>query len=378
VRIATLSSGRQDWGALRALCLRLRDHPRLDLDLWVGGMHSSRLFGRTARLVEEAGLVPVESLRWLADDEELPPAAEQAAEALRLVAGAIARRQPDALLVVGDRFETCVAALAATLAAVPVIHIGGGDETEGAFDNQLRHALSKLSHLHFVGNEGAGRRVRALGEDPGTIHVVGDPVLDNLHRPDLATREELEAHLGLRLEGPLVVITLHPATLGGDPAEEAAAVAGAMDKVEATYVITQPNADPGRVRITDVWTKVIRRPRRCQVDALGDRLYWGLLRQADAMLGNSSSGLIEAPAVALPAVNVGERQRGRLRGPNVIDVPSVSDRIAAALEAALDPCFRDRLRNSPNPYGDGRSTERIVRVLEEWMPPRPPRKSFFP
>jgi UDP-hydrolysing UDP-N-acetyl-D-glucosamine 2-epimerase len=378
LRLAVLTTGRQDWGALRALCLRLREHPAFELALWVGGMHLSARFGDTVRLVEEDGLAAAERLHWLSDGSDVPSAAAQAAEALRLVAGAIERRRPDALLVMGDRFETLAAGLAATLAAVPIVHLSGGEETEGAFDNQLRHALTKLSHLHLVGNEDSAARVRALGEDPTTVHVVGDPLLDNLHRPDLAGRRELEAFVSGPLAAPLVVVTLHPCTLGADPAAEARAVAAALDAVPATYVVTRPNADPGHERITAVWEAAGRKPRRYHVEALGDRRYWGLLRLADAMLGNSSSGIVEAPAIGLPAVNVGDRQKGRLRGANVVDVPPEAGPVAAALRSALDPRFRDSLRGLPSPYGDGHSTERIVGVLERWAPPCPPRKRFVP
>jgi UDP-hydrolysing UDP-N-acetyl-D-glucosamine 2-epimerase len=375
--VAVLTTGRQDWGALRGLCLALEAHPAFELCLLAGGMHGSRQFGATASLIEQAGLRPRELLRWI-PDQGVPPAAEQAAGALSAVAAALAHYRPDALVVMGDRLETAAAGLAATLGLVPLVHISGGEETEGAFDNQLRHALTKLSHLHLVGNEDAAERLRAMGEDPATVHVVGDPLLDNLHRPDLATRAELEEFLGGPLTPPVVIVTLHPATLGGDPAFEARAVARAMDAVPATYVITRPNSDPGHEAIVAAFAEAARRPRRYFVEALGDCLYWGLLRQADAMLGNSSSGIVEAPAVALPVVNVGDRQKGRLRGGNILDVSPDVGEISEALTAALDAQIRGRLRDLPSPYGDGRSTERIVRVLETWTPPRPPRKLTAP
>lgn len=374
MNIAVLTSGRQDWGVLRSTALALRAHRTLSLSLWAGGMHEHESFGMTVKDVEADGFTIDEHLRWL----EGPgmPAAKQAARALEAVGGALTRRHPDAMLLVGDRLETAAAALAATLSATPVIHLHGGEETEGAFDNALRHAITKQSHLHFVSHERHAARVRAMGEDPASIHVVGAPGLDNLRRTDLPSRDELSRHLGIVLDQPVVMVTLHPATLGGDPGAEARAVADAMDAVAATYVITLPNSDPGAERTRATLSEAGRRPGRVAVDALGERRYWGLMRIADAMLGNSSSALVEAPAAYLPAVNVGERQRGRERGGNVINAAAEAGDISAALLRALSPKFRAAVRASDVPFGDGRCAEKIVGVLERWQPPRPPRKRF--
>jgi len=373
LRLAVLSTGRQDWGILRSTCLALRDDADFDLRLMVGGMHCSERFGRTVDGVRADGFAPSETLAWI-PAEGSATAAEEAGTALAAIGAALERQRPDALFLVGDRFETAAAALAATLAALPIVHVHGGEESEGAFDNNFRHAITKLSHLHLVSHPAHRERVIAMGEDPSSVHVVGAPGLDNAHRADLPARAELEEGLGLKLGPPVVVVTLHPATLGGDPGREARAVAAAMDAVEATYVITMPNTDPGHEAIRAAFAAAARRPRRVAVEALGERRYWGLLRVADAVLGNSSSALIEAPVLGVPAVNVGERERGRLRGGNVIDVPSEPAEIAAGLRRALDPRFRAGLAGTTSPYGDGRTAARIRDVLAAWHPPRPPVK----
>jgi UDP-hydrolysing UDP-N-acetyl-D-glucosamine 2-epimerase len=251
------------------------------------------------------------------------------------------------------------------------VHVHGGEESEGAFDNNLRHAITKLSHLHLVSHRDHAARVIAMGEDPNAVHVVGAPGLDNLHREDLPGREELERSLGIPLRAPVVVATLHPATLGGDPVRDAQALAAAMDTVPATYVLTMPNTDPGHDAIRDILRRAAATPGRVAVDALGDRRYWGLLKVADAIVGNSSSGLIEAPVVQVPAVNMGERQRGRLRGANVIDVPAEATEITRGLRRALDGTFRKSLAGTASPFGDGRSAARIVSALAGWTPPSP-------
>jgi UDP-hydrolysing UDP-N-acetyl-D-glucosamine 2-epimerase len=372
-RIAVLSTGRQDWGILRELCRLLREDSGFDLQLILGGMHCSERFSRTGRLVIEEGFQPREELSWIPETGALE-AERQAGDATWMVAQALQRNKAEALLLVGDRFETAAAALGATLARVPIIHLHGGEETEGAFDNALRHAITKLSHLHFTSHDEHTARIVAMGEDPTTVHTVGAPGLDNLLRPDLLDRSQLEQSLGLKLRSPVVVVTMHPVTLSGNPAEEVAAMVDAMDEVDATYVITLPNVDPGNEPVRQALMQAAKQPGRVAVDALGERRFWGLLRVADAMLGNSSSALIEAPAVGLPAVNIGDRQKGRLRGGNILDARPMKNEIVAALRRALTPEYRKLANAAPAPFGKGGASARIMSVLRTWTPPQPPVK----
>ena len=372
-RIAVLTTGRQDWGVLHSTAVALRDHPEVDLQLLVGGMHLSPRFGRTVEMVGQDGFEPTAMLDWLAEAE--PPAAVQAAEALRLIGDWLRNERPDALLIVGDRFETASAAIAATLSGTPIAHLHGGEQTLGAFDDQLRHAITKLSHLHLVSHEEHARRVVALGEDTATVHVVGAPGLDAALRDDLPERGGLERELGIELEPPVVIVTVHAATLDADPAQVATAVATAMDAVPATYVVTLPNADPGGDAVRRIMAGAADGDGRIAVDALGEGRYWGLMRLADAMLGNSSSGIVEAPAVDLPVVNVGDRQLGRRREANVIETPSDPGRIADALRIALKPETRTRIAAHHPPLADGRAGQRVADIIARWRPSIPPRKA---
>lgn len=376
-RLAVLSTGRQDWGILRTLCRLLQEDPAFQLALMLGGMHLSRRFGCARDQVVAEGFTPCEELAWVPEEGPLNPE-QQAAAAVRMVAEALGRQEPEALILVGDRFETASAALAATLRRLPIVHLHGGEETEGAMDNALRHAITKLSHLHFTSHSEHTARIVAMGEDPSTVHTVGAPGLDNLHRIDLPDRTTLERELGLPLQQRVVIVTLHPATLGASPAEEVAAVTAAMDEVEATYVITLPNTDPGSEVTRAGLLAAGLKPRRVAVEALGERRYWGLMRVADAILGNSSSAVVEAPAIGLPAVNVGDRQKGRLRGGNLIDAPVDTAAIVQALRQALSTEFRRTAAAAPSPFGDGRASERIMQVLRQWSPPRPPIKRIKP
>lgn len=373
-RLAVLTTGRQDYGILRSTLLRLRADPRFDLRLWVGGMHLAREFGHTVERIGLDGLTVDREIPILAERSNLPA---EAARAITGVAAAIESARPDALVVLGDRYETLAAAFAAALARVPIVHLYGGEETEGAIDNALRHAITKLSHLHLVSHSVHARRVLQMGEPAETVHVVGAAGLDNLYREDLPDRDALERHLGIALKPPVVTVTLHPTTLGGDPALEVRAVATAMERVPATYVITNANSDAGGDVIRAFWkTWAAGRSHVVLVDALGETLYFGLLRVADAVLGNSSSGLVEAPAVGLPVVNVGDRQAGRLRSDHVIDVPPDAAAIGRALGEALEPGARARFAAMASLFPGGPSAARIVEALARWRIPEPPRKQF--
>ena len=377
--VAILTTGRQDWGILHSTATAIRAHPDLELRLLVGGMHLTVRHGHTIDDIRADGFEPDALLPWLGDGEDVDdPATVQAAGALAAVGAQLRDAPPDTLLLAGDRLETAAAALAATLERVPIVHLHGGEETLGAFDDALRHAITKLSHLHLVSHEEHARRVVAMGEDPESVRVVGAPGLDAAMRGDLPTRAELARDLGLSLETPVVVVTVHPGTLERDPTAAAAAVIAAMDAVPATYVITLPNSDPGGDVVRDLLATAAAKPGRVAVDALGERRYWGLLRIADAMLGNSSSGPIEAPVVDLPAVDVGERQAGRRTGGNVLHAAAEAQPVIDALREALDPATRARVTPARPPLVDGRAGERIADIIAAWRPPRPPRKPPIP
>jgi UDP-hydrolysing UDP-N-acetyl-D-glucosamine 2-epimerase len=294
-------------------------------------------------------------------------------------ARAFARQRPEVLVLLGDRFEMLAAAVAALPLLVPVAHIHGGEESEGAIDNQMRHAITKLSHVHFASAEPHARRIALMGEEPWRIHVTGAPGLDRIRPSELMSRGEVAASLGLPQVGPWLVVTFHPVTLEyGATERHVDELLAALDKLEAALVLTYPGADTAGGTIIDRIEEFAgHHPNVRLGTSLGDRLYLSLLEHADAMVGNSSSGLIEAPSFGLPAVNIGSRQAGRLRGANVIDVEPERDDILRAIDAALALGLRARLRATANPYGDGRAAPRIVKVLRELeLTPRLVRKRF--
>jgi len=363
--IAVVSVARSDWGHLGPVLAELRAAPDVRLLLFVGGMHLSEAFGRSVEMIEVEGWPIAERVEML-EASDAPEAV--AASIGRGVAGfgrAYARHRPDLVVVLGDRFEMLAAAAAALPFVLPVAHLHGGEVTEGAIDNQIRHAITKCAHLHFVSAEPHARRVAAMGEEPWRIHNVGAPGLDRIRTTRLLSRADLARQLGVAAQDRWLLVTFHPATLEyQDTGRHTDELVAALEKVDASFVVTYPNADTaGRTVIARLEELAGRHARVRLVRNLGDDVYLSMLRHADAMVGNSSSGLIEAPSFELPVVNVGARQAGRLRAANVVDVGPQRDEILTGIETVLAPSFREGLRGMTNPYGDGHAAERIVRVL---------------
>jgi UDP-hydrolysing UDP-N-acetyl-D-glucosamine 2-epimerase len=377
--IGVVTVSRSDYGHLVPVLREISAAPDLRLLLFVAGAHLSPRFGRTVGLVEADGWPITASIDLLEADDSPAGIAASMARGVDGFARAFTRQRPEVLVLLGDRFEMLAAAVAALPLVLPVAHVHGGEESEGAIDNQMRHAITKLSHVHFASAEPHARRIARMGEEPWRIHVTGAPGLDRIRPSELMSRAEVAASLGLPQVGPWLVVTFHPVTLEyGATERHVDELLAALDKLEAALVLTYPGADTaGRTIIDRIEEFAGHHPNVRLGTSLGDRLYLSLLEHADAMVGNSSSGLIEAPSFGLPAVNIGSRQAGRLRGANVIDVEPERDDILRGIDSALTPGLRARLRAMANPYGDGRASSRIVEVLRQLeLTPRLVRKRF--
>lgn len=364
-RIAAVTVGRSDYGIYQPILAAIEAAPDLQLQLLVSGAHLSPEFGMTVRQIEHDGHAigaRVESL--LSSDS---PAGIAASIGLGVsgFAQVFAGNRPDWLLVLGDRFDMFAAAVAALPFGIPVAHLHGGEVTHGALDDALRHSMTKLSHLHFVATEAYGRRVAQLGEAPERIVVCGAPALDRLQTMQFSSPETLERQFGISLRVPPLLVTMHPVTLSADHGEgELRALLAALEMVDYPTIITQANADTGSRRLTALVDEFVAGARhRWRVDAFGAQGYFSVMKCAAAMVGNSSSGLIEAPSVHLPVVNIGQRQAGRVRAANVIDVEPSVDAIVAAIERAVSAEFRDGLAGLVNPYGDGQASGVVVEHL---------------
>lgn len=369
--IASVSVARSDYGIYLPIYRRILANPHLRLHLIVAGAHLSHDYGCTVRVIEQDG-IPI------ADRVPMPMQGDSPLDVARAMgagvtgfAEALARAtpRPDVLLVLGDRYEMLAAVCAALPLQVPVAHLHGGEATQGAIDEQIRHAITKMSHLHFASLPEYGRRLVQMGEQPNHVFVTGAPALDHLHELPKLTREQVCAAANLRDPGPkFLVVIYHPVTLAHhDTPTQIAAVLDAVRESELPAIISYPNTDTAnRVIIHALQQFVAQHPQHQLVTNLASHHYYGLLTHASALVGNSSSGIIEAASFKLPVVNIGPRQQGRIHGVNVLDVPCDPARISSAIARAISPEFRASLRNLVNPYGDGHASQRVVEVLQSF------------
>lgn len=364
--VCVLTGTRAEYGLLRRLVLGLRDDPRVQTRVLVTGSHLVPSLGETWKEIEADG-VPIDARVdiGLGDDSPVGVARSLAA-ATSGVAEALERLAPDVLVLLGDRYEVLGAAQAAMLLGIPVAHLHGGESTEGAIDEAIRHAVTKMSHLHFVSTETYRRRVIQLGEQPDHVFTVGAFGLDAIHELELLSREELSQRTGLDLTGEYLLVTYHPVTLepgGVDAAVDA--LTGALAESGLPVLVTKANADPGGRAVNrriEAW-QASRPGRVALVASLGQHAYLSAMVQAAAVVGNSSSGIIEAPAAGVPTVDVGDRQRGRLRGPSVLHAPEERAAIAAAIGDALALRRTGADIAAGSPYGAGGAADATREVL---------------
>lgn len=363
-RIAVVSSSRADYGHLYWVLRALQAAEDVELLPVALGAHSAPRFGETWRRFEEDGFPLAARLECLLDSDSDTGMAKTIGLATLSLADWLDRERPDLLLLIADRYEMLAPASVALALRIPIAHIEGGEISEGAVDDAVRHALTKLAHLHFVPTEQARRRVLAMGEERWRVHRVGAPSLDHLFRGRLPDPARLLREWGLAGDCAPLVVAWHPLTLLRDPGAESACLFEALEHFDHPIAFCFPNADAGRETIIRAAERFCsgRRQARLFVN-LEHREYWALLHAAAALVGNSSSGIMESPSLALPCVNIGDRQRGRERARNIIDAPAQAAAIASAIRQALDPAFRRSLAGMDSPYGDGRAAERIVEVL---------------
>lgn len=364
-KIAVVTGSRAEYGLLYWVLKDLQTRSDVELQLIVTGMHLASEFGLTVSEIERDGLPISRRVDMLVSGDTPTSTAKSVALGLLGISDALEQLAPDVILVLGDRFEMLAAVQAAMFHNIPIAHIAGGDTTEGAFDEAIRHAITKMSHLHLVTTESSARRVRQMGEDPARIRIVGSPGLDHLKRQRLLERAALEASLGAPLGRRNLLVTFHPVTLepgeGLRQQQELLSVLATMD-ADTVCWFTLPNADTGgRALAADLRVWAAGRANAHVFASLGQLRYLSLMSQADIVIGNSSSGLYEAPSLKRPTVNIGDRQRSRLAAPSVLHC----EPDAASIAAALDRAWTLDCAGVVNPYGDGQSSGRIVQALLE-------------
>ncbi|MDD5773371.1 MAG: UDP-N-acetylglucosamine 2-epimerase [bacterium] len=368
-KIAVITGTRAEYGLLYWIIKGTHEDPSLKLQLIVTGMHLSPEFGMTVKEIEKDKFPIAEKVEMLLSSDTETAIAASMGLGMIGFAKAYERLKPDVIVVLGDRFEILSAVAAAVPFRIPVAHIHGGESTEGAMDELFRHAITKMSHIHFPAAKLYADRIIQMGESPENVFCTGAPGLDSINKLKLLSKERLSKVLGFPLDKKIGVVTYHPVTLENNTAEfQVSELMKALQEVKGIYwIFTMPNADTGGRVIAEKINDFVRdNPDRSKVFvSLGQLRYLSLLKWADIMVGNSSSGIVEAPSFKLPAVNIGDRQKGRIRVNNVIDVPNAEkEKIKNAIDQAISKKFRDSLKTLVNSYGDGNASEKIIKVLK--------------
>jgi UDP-N-acetylglucosamine 2-epimerase (non-hydrolysing)/GDP/UDP-N,N'-diacetylbacillosamine 2-epimerase (hydrolysing) len=359
---------RAEYGLLLRLLLILKNDPQIELQLVVTGSHLSPSHGMTIDEIESDGFVPIAKLSVdLSDDSKLATV-KAMANVTSQIAETLSNLNSDVVVLLGDRYEILATAQAALILGIPIAHIHGGEITSGAFDDSIRHAITKMSSLHFVAAPEYARRVVQLGEQPSYVFNVGSLGVENALASELMNKSDLSKALNVELKNPILLVTYHPTTRSTmSVTEEIDQVLLALENFShCTIVFTGVNADPGNAEVSTRIAKFVQRdPKLRSLHAsLGQNKYLSLLNLCDAVVGNSSSGIIEAPAFGKPTVNIGNRQDGRLRANSIIDVGVTKQKIQTAIETALSPTWRERCAQTVSSYKSSNTAQRIADTLK--------------
>lgn len=366
--IAVFTGTRAEYSLLYWLLKFLQQDENINLQLFVGGTHLSHEFGHTIDQIIADGFSVTQQLDFLVPSDTLNAVSRSLALAISTTADAIVKHSPDAIVLLGDRYEALGVAQAAMINQVPIVHIHGGEITEGAYDDAIRHAITKLSHIHFTATEPYRKRVIQLGESPKHVFNVGAPGLDSIKKIKLLSRDELNNHFSGKLTKPYFLVTYHPVTLSRNGAIEGLKnLLLAMECFTSFQVIiTYPNADSFGYEIIE-HLKIYAEQHQEQillVKNLGALRYLSAMKHAEAVVGNTSSGIIEAPSLNVPTVNIGDRQKGRIASESVIHCGDGIDDITAGIRKAISPDFKKSIQLMENPYGNGDASQAIYKILK--------------
>lgn len=367
-KICLITGSRSEYGLLRCLIRELSQDREIDCRLIVTGSHLAPEFGLTWREIEKDGFRISKKVEILLSADTRSGTCKSMGLALIGLAEALEELKPDIVVVLGDRFEIFTAAAAALVCGYPLAHIDGGEVTEGAIDDSFRHCITKMAHLHFTATEKYQQRVIQLGEVPERVYNVGGIHVDALKNITLLNKKQVEAQLGIPLSSKMICVTYHPETVGNHSQENhLQALFEALQMLtDTTIIITQPNADPGsRIIIEKIREFGGQRENIHIFTSLGHTVYLSLLQYVDVVVGNSSSGIVEAPLFASGTVNIGDRQKGRVRGASVIDVRPEKENIYQAIRRAQSAEFLTGLKSLENPYGIGGTAVRIKEILKQ-------------
>lgn len=369
MKVCIVTSTRADFGLLKGLLHRINDSSMFDLQVVATGAHLLEQFGATRQDILNSGFTVNLEVTELTSATTGSDVADQVGGGIVGFSAGFQGLDPDVVVLLGDRYEMLAAAVAAFFLKIPIVHLHGGEVTQGAFDDAIRHSITKFAQIHCVAAKEYAERIIRAGEPPESVHVTGGLGVDEILRTDLLSKKELEDALGLNLGWPFFLVTYHPVTAGThDSSQEIESLIEALDSFSgATVIFTMPGADPEHQVIVNRIAEAVslRAPDWHFVVSLGQQKYLSLVAVASAVVGNSSSGLLEAPTLKTPTVNIGNRQRGRRMASSVLQADATTARIAEALRHAVSPQFKAVAAKTENPYGGGGAVDRIVKILEE-------------
>ena len=368
MKICVITRTRAEYGLLRWVIDGIKNSETLELQIIATGMHLSPEFGMTVRVIEEDGFHISRKLEMLLSSDTPVGVTKSIGLATISFADAFNELSPDIIMVLGDRFELLAASTAALISCIPIAHLHGGETTEGAFDEAIRHSITKMSHLHFVAADPYKQRVIQLGENPNYVFNVGGLGIDNIKKLKLLSLKDLEKDLQFKFLKKNFIITFHPVTLENNSSEEQMIeLLKSLDKFkDAGLIFTMPNSDTnGRIIFKLIEDFCENRANAVYYKSLGQLRYLSCLKHVDVVIGNSSSGLLEVPSFKIPTINIGDRQKGRLKADSVIDCIPTSQSIFEAITYSLNSHTKDKLKDIRNPYGDGGASQRVINVLEK-------------
>jgi UDP-N-acetylglucosamine 2-epimerase (non-hydrolysing)/GDP/UDP-N,N'-diacetylbacillosamine 2-epimerase (hydrolysing) len=363
-KIVAITSSRADYSHLYWVLKLLEQDDSIDLTILAFGPHLSPEYGETWQQIKADGFKNIKTIECLLSSDTDVGMAKSLGLATLSIADYLSELRPDLMLIIADRYEMLAPANVALTMRIPIAHIEGGDVSQGAIDDAVRNALTKMSHIHFTPTAKAKQRVLSMGEEAWRVYQSGAPSLDHLQRSTIPTKKEIAQLFGLSEKKKTLVVAYHPVTMFEDSASEQKDLFEALSQRKEQIVFCFPNADAGSHKIMHKAKEFCAVNAHAQIHTnLAAQTYWGLLKAADLMLGNSSSGIMETPSLKLPCINIGIRQLGREQAANIIDVAAHSGKITQAIDKALSDGFKNSLRDLVNPYGDGHAAEMIAQVL---------------
>jgi UDP-hydrolysing UDP-N-acetyl-D-glucosamine 2-epimerase len=367
-KVCIFTGTRAEYGLLKPLMDEIKSDPDLELQIVASCMHLSPEFGLTYQEIEKDGFNINEKVEMLLSSDTPSGIVKSMGLGMIGYTDALNRLKPDITVVLGDRFEALAFAIASFVNRIPIAHLYGGEATEGLIDEGIRHSITKLSYLHFTSTEEYRKRVIQLGEEPERVFNVGALGIDNIKKMKLLNKDEIESKLGIKFKSKNLLITYHPVTLKKDESEkEFKALLNVLKEIEDTlFIFTKPNADTEGRKIIKLIEEFVKENNHKAISftSLGQLNYLSIMQYVDAVVGNSSSGIIEAPSLKVPTINIGDRQKGRIRAKSVIDCKGTEEDIKRALVIIYDKNFRENLQNIDNPYGDGNSASKIKNILK--------------